>query len=59
LAEGERLVGDAELDSVMAVEVAAHPAANRRTGLYVQSESVAFMVDRRRNAGKKGNFRAA
>jgi len=53
------LVGDAELDSVMAVEVAAHPAANRRTGLYVQSESVAFMVDRRRNAGKKGNFRAA
>ena len=51
------MVGDAELDSVMAVEVAAHPA--RRTGLYVQSESVAFMVDRSRNAGKKGNFRAA
>src|ERR1700730_349779 len=42
----------------MTIEVEAHTAADRRTRLYMQSESLTFVVDGSRHAGKEGNFRA-
>ena len=55
--EGE-WIGDAELDGVMTVEVVARTAADRCTGLYVQSESLAFVVHGSRNSSKNSNFGA-